>query len=145
MMYLELGGGAGSFSEISANQIMRQSLVWNSDPVMPKSSPVFSRWQSSWSAFKNYISAGSFRSWKTWQAQSCLVPEISVKASGALGGWDSLGTEPFGVSIWKLPKTNSLGLCIFTRFFSFFATLFKPLPISWSSKINCCGETHFID
>lgn len=66
---------------------------------------------------------------KTWQAQSRLAPENSVKASWTLGGWDNLGTEPFGATIWMLPKAYSLGLCIFTRFFSFFATLFSRYPL----------------
>lgn len=48
-------------------------------------------------------------------------PENLAKASQALGWWDSVGTESFGASIWKLPKVYSLGLCFLTRFFSFFS------------------------
>lgn len=52
---------------------------------------------------------------KMWQVPSGLAPGNSVKASWALGGWDNWESEPFGASIWKLPNTESLGLCIFYK------------------------------
>lgn len=108
---------------------------------------IFSRllvWHQSWFALKNHFSAEDFRSYKGLSPAGAWPPKNPAKASQALG-CDSLGTESFAASIWKLPKVYSLGLCFFTRFFSFFAKLFKSIPISWSSKINCCGKTHFID
>lgn len=99
----------------------------------------------SWSALKNHFSAEDFRTYKGLSAAGAWPLRILQRPPGPWDGWDSLGTESFGASIWKLPKAYSLGLCFFTRFFSFFVKLFKPIPISWSSKINCCGKTHFND
>lgn len=136
-----LPAGVECFRGISAHRIMRQSLDRDSNLLLP--GLLEPSWDGNNLDVPTPTSQQKILDVGTGPPLSWPAPENSANASWALGGLDHLGAEPFGASPCKLPQAYSLGFCILMRSCPFLVTLFKPIPISWSSKINCCREIPF--